>query len=66
MTDLTNHLPIVRGNLSGAIVQDQVIVNWGSVKGYPDGDSVLWKLNAHEIDDMISLLKAIKEHRYVR
>ena len=62
MTDLTNHKPIVRGNLSGAIVNGTVIVNWGSIKGYPDGDSVLWKLSACELNDMIALLKAIKEH----
>lgn len=56
-------IAIKRGQLYGAIVGGSVIVNWGSAKGYPEGESVLWKLNASDIDDMIALLKAIKQHK---
>ncbi len=63
MSDLTNHKPIVRGKLSGAIIDEMVIVNWGAITGYPDGDSVLWKLHERDLSDMIALLKALKEHR---
>ena len=56
-------IAIQRGNLHGAIVDGMVHVNHGSAKGYPEGDSVLWKLNASDIDDMIALLKAIKQHQ---
>lgn len=59
--DLTNHNPIKRGRLYGAIVNEMVIVHDGSVKGYPDGSSVLWLLHQSEIDTMIALLKAIKD-----
>lgn len=62
-TDLTNHKPIIRGHLSGAIIDRTVYVNWGAVTGYPDGDSVLWKLHEDDIEDMIALLKALKQHR---
>lgn len=56
-------IAIKRGNLYGAIVGETVIVNHGSSKGYPDGDSILWKLNESDIPDMIALLKAIKSHK---
>lgn len=56
-------IAIQRGKLFGAIVDGVILVNHGSAKGYPDGDSILWKLNEKEIDDMIALLKAIKQHR---
>lgn len=56
-------IAIRRGNLYGAIVDGIVHVNQGSAKGYPDGDSILWKLHESGIDDMIALLKAIKHHK---
>lgn len=57
------NIAIKRGKLYGAIVDNVVMVNHGSAKGYPEGDSVLWKLHEDDIDDMIALLKAIKQHR---
>lgn len=56
-------IAIKRGKLFGAIVDNVVMVNHGSAKGYPEGESVLWKLHEDDIDDMIALLKAIKQHR---
>ncbi len=56
-------IAIKRGNLYGAIINETVHVNHGSAKGYPDGDSILWKLHQYDIDDMIALLKAIKQHQ---
>ncbi len=38
-------IAIQRGKLFGAIVDGVVLVNHGSAKGCPDGDSILWKLN---------------------
>lgn len=34
-------IAIQRGKLFGAIVDGVVLVNHGSAKGYPDGDSIL-------------------------
>ncbi|QHJ80769.1 MAG: hypothetical protein [Bacteriophage sp.] len=56
-------IAIRRGKLYGAIVDGVVHVNHGSAKGYPDGDSILWKLHESNIEDMIALLKAIKHHK---
>lgn len=56
-------IAIRRGNLYGAVINQIVHVNHGSAKGYPEGDSVLWKLHEDDIDNMIALLKAIKHHR---
>lgn len=55
-------IAIKRGNLYGAIQNSSVIVNHGSANGYPDGDSILWKLHERDLDDMIALLKALKQH----
>lgn len=63
MSDISD-IAIKRGNLYGAIQDNAVIVNHGSAKGYPEGDSVLWKLHPDELGDMIALLVAIKAHTY--
>lgn len=56
-------IAIQRGSLYGALVDDIVHVNHGSAKGYPEGDSILWKLHVSDIDNMIALLKAIQQHK---
>ncbi|QPI14000.1 hypothetical protein MYO4S_00249 [Serratia phage 4S] len=63
MSDISD-IAIKRGNLYGAIKDHSVIVNHGSPKGYPDGDSVLWKLGSEDLGDMIALLVAIKAHMH--
>lgn len=54
---------IQRGNFFGRVEKDGgVHINWGSPYDYPEGDSILWKINVKDIDVFIALLTALKEH----
>ena len=62
MSDIS-HNAIKRGMLYGGVLNGAVIVNHGSAKGYPDGDSILWKCHVTDLPDMIALLTAILQHQ---
>ena len=54
---------IKRGNYYGRVDKDGgVHINYGQWVDYPESDSILWKINVTDIDDMIAMLTALKRH----